>query len=196
MSEFLLELYSEEIPPQLQISAKNQLKELIENLLKEESIKYKSLHLYSSPTRLIVLIKDIPERIKIAAKEIRGPKVGVIEDVLNSFVRAHNVSKKEIFQKENEKGKFYFIKTKEKEIFSKDILIKIILNSISSLNWKKSMRWSDNNLIWGRPLRSILAIFNKKHLSFSYGHLRSKDSTIVEKDLITKHKKIRNFSEY
>ena len=29
MSEFLLELYSEEIPPNLQINARNQLKELI-----------------------------------------------------------------------------------------------------------------------------------------------------------------------
>ena len=30
MAEFLLELYSEEIPPQLQVSARNELKELIE----------------------------------------------------------------------------------------------------------------------------------------------------------------------
>ena len=30
MSEFLLELYSEEIPPQLQINARNQLKQQLE----------------------------------------------------------------------------------------------------------------------------------------------------------------------
>ena len=196
MSEFLLELYSEEIPPKLQISARKELKESLEKSLKEESLKYKSIFSYSSPTRLTVLIRDIPEKIKIPAKEIKGPKVGVLEDILNSFIRAHNVSKKDIFEKDNDQGKFYFIKTKPKEVFTKDVLIKIVLNSIASLNWRKSMKWAESNLIWGRPLRSILAIFNKKILSFNYGHLHSKDSTIIEQDLDTKIKKIKNFTEY
>ena len=38
MSEFLLELYSEEIPPQLQISARKQLKQLLDRSLEEEGI--------------------------------------------------------------------------------------------------------------------------------------------------------------
>ena len=196
MSELLLELYSEEIPPKLQICARKELKDLIEKSFKEESLKYKSIISYSTPTRLTILIKDIPDKIKIPAKEIKGPKVGVLDNILSSFIRAHNVSNKDVFEKEIEKGKFYFINTKPKVILTSDLLIKIILNSMASLSWKKSMRWSDNNLMWGRPLRSILAIFNKKHLSFSYGHLRSVDSTIVEQDLITKNKKIINFKDY
>ena len=196
MSEFLLELYSEEIPPKLQINARNEIKALFEKFLNEESLKYKSINTYSSPTRLIVLIKDIPEKIKIPEKEIKGPKVGVLEDILNSFIRAHNASRKDVFEKENDKGKFYFIKTKPREILSKDLLIKITLNSIASLTWQKSMRWSDKNLLWGRPLRSILAIFSKKILSFNYGHLKSSEFTIIEKDLGKITKKIKNFSEY
>ncbi len=196
MSEFLLELYSEEIPPLLQISARIELQDNLKNLLHEEKVSYKSIRTYSSPTRLTAIIKDIPEKIKIPAKEIKGPKVGVHEDVLNSFIKAHNTSKKNVFEKENEKGKFYFIKTIPKEIFSKDHLIKATLNSIASLNWKKSMKWSSNKLAWGRPLRSIVAILNKKVLPFSYGHLKSTDLVIIEKDLINKSKKIKNFNEY
>jgi len=196
MSEFLLELYSEEIPPKLQINARKELKEIIKKSLEEENLKYKSISSYSSPTRLTVLIKEVPEKIKIPAKEIRGPKVGVLDDILNSFMRAQNVSKKDIFEKDIEKGKFYFIKTKPKEIFTRDLLTKIIVNSIASINWKKSMKWSNSNLIWGRPLRSILAIFNKKVLPFSYGHLKSKNTIIIEKDLDIKLKKIESFNEY
>ncbi len=196
MSEFLLELYSEEIPPQLQISAREELKYFLEKSLKEEGLKYKSIFSFSSPTRLTILIKDMPEKIQIPAREIKGPKVGVLEDILNSFIRAHKVSKKDIFEKDNDKGTFYFIKTKSKEVFTKDLLIRILLNSIASLNWRKSMKWANSELIWGRPLRSILAIFNKKVLSFSYGHLHSKNSTVIEKNLDTKYKKIQNFSEY
>ena len=115
---------------------------------------------------------------------------------MNRFVAAHNVKKKDVFEKETNKGKFYFINTKAQEISTKDILTKIILNSISSLNWKKSMKWSDNSLIWGRPLRSILAIYNKKLLPFSYGHLRSTDTLTIEQDLTTKYKKVKTFLEY
>ena len=43
MSEFLLELYSEEIPPQLQINARNQLKQQLEKSLEEEGIQYKDV---------------------------------------------------------------------------------------------------------------------------------------------------------
>ena len=196
MSEFLLELYSEEIPSKLQINARNELKEKLEKSFKEESLKYKTIFCYSSPTRLTVLVKDIPEKIKIPSKEIRGPKVGVLDEVFNSFVKSQNVNKNDVIEKENEKGKFYFIKTKPKEIYTKDLLIKIVLNSIASLSWRKSMKWSENNMMWGRPLRAILAIFNKKLLAFTYGHLKSKDFIVVEQDLETKYKKIKNFNEY
>ncbi len=196
MSEFLLELYSEEIPPQLQISARKELKQFIQKFLEDESVKYHSLVDYSSPTRLSICIKGLPEKIKVSSKEVRGPKVGVIEDILNRFVMAHNGKKKDVFEKETDKGKFYFIKTKAQEISAKEVLIKIILNSISSLNWKKSMKWSDNNLIWGRPLRSILAIYNKKILPFSYGHLKSTDFVTIEQDLLEKRKRVKTFAEY
>ena len=38
--------------------------------------------------------------------------------------------------------------------------------SLNEIQWKKSMRWSDFNLSWGRPLKSILAIFDKKKINF------------------------------
>ena len=79
-------------------------------------------------------LKDIPEKTMIVAKEVRGPKVGVLDDILNRFINANSVSRKDIFEKDIEKGKFYFIKTKSKEILTKDVLIKVILNSIASLN--------------------------------------------------------------
>ena len=88
MAELLLELYSEEIPPQLQIGARNQLKEFVEKPLKEDNIKYRDLLVYSSPTRLTLLIKDLAEKIKIEAKEVKGPKVGSPEQVLQGFMKA------------------------------------------------------------------------------------------------------------
>ena len=109
MSEFLLELYSEEIPPQLQINARTQLKQQLENSFEEEGIQYKDCLEYSSPTRLSIYIKGIPEKIKIKSKEIKGPKVGVPENILQGFTKSRNVSEKDLFKKETEKvSQHYF----------------------------------------------------------------------------------------
>ena len=192
MSEFLLELYSEEIPPQLQINARTQLKTLIEASLKAEGVQYKECLEYSSPTRLSIYIKGIPEKIKIMSKEVKGPKVGVPENILKGFTKSRNVSEKDLFKKETEKGEFYFIKIAEKNILVEDLFTSILPKAISTISWKKSMKWSTKNMIWGRPLRSIFAIFNGKKLPFKYQHLESTDKIIIEQDLIIKSKKSMN----
>ncbi len=196
MAELLLELYSEEIPPQLQIAARSQIKQSIENSFEEDSINYKELLVYSSPTRLMVFIKSLPEKIKIEAKEIKGPKVGSPDQVLKGFIKAKNANEKDLVEKDTNKGKFYFIKTKSQSILVEDLLIKIIPKAIGSINWKKSMKWSNHNLMWGRPLRSIFAKFNNKKLSFKFEHLDTTDNVIIEQDLITKTKKIKDFEDY
>ena len=87
MAEFLLELYSEEIPHGLQISAREEIKKNLLKALEEESIKYKSAEVYSTPTRLTLLIRDLPSENKIEAKEVRGPKVGVPENIIVDNLR-------------------------------------------------------------------------------------------------------------
>ncbi len=196
MSEFLLELYSEEIPPKLQISARTQLKEQLESLLNDEQIHYKECLVYSNPTRLSFYIKAIQKEIKIKGREIKGPRVGVSENIIQGFSKSNAASEKDLFKKKTEKGEFYFLKISEKNILVENLLTNIVPKAISSINWKKSMKWSTNNLMWGRPLRSIFAIFNEKRLPFKFHHLESTDCIFVDQDLILKNQKIKNFKDY
>ena len=196
MSEFLLELYSEEIPPNLQLNARKNLHEKIEKSFNEVGLKYNSIESYSLPTRLVILVKGLSDKIKISAKEIRGPKIEVSEEVIMNFLRAHHSLRKDLLKKETDKGIFYFIKTKPKEIPTTEKLKEIVVNSIASIKWKKSMRWGESDLLWGRPLRSILAVYNKKVLPFNYAHLKANEYTFIEKDLDIKTKKIQDFKEY
>ena len=196
MAELLLELYSEEIPPQLQIEARSQVKHFIENSFKENNIKFKELSVYSSPTRLTLIINNLTEQIKTGQKEIKGPKVSSPKQVIQGFIKAKNISERDLIEKNTDKGKFYFIKTQSKSILVEDLLKKIIPKTIGSISWKKSMKWSEYNLMWGRPLRSIFARFNNKKLSFKFNHLETTDEIIIEQDLVTKTKKIKDFREY
>ena len=116
MSDFLLELYSEEIPHGLQIDARNNLQALFVKKLEDQNIKYKSIKSLSTPTRLCIYIVGLPSSLKVEAKEIKGPKVGVPEQALEGFLKSNQLSKEDIFEKEIDKGNFYFAKTKKQEI--------------------------------------------------------------------------------
>ena len=59
MAELLLELYSEEIPHGLQISAREELLKNLTKSLEDEGIKFKSSEVYSTPTRIALIIKDL-----------------------------------------------------------------------------------------------------------------------------------------
>ena len=58
------------------------------------------------------------------------------------------------------------------------------------------MKWGSNSLFWGRPLKSILAVFDKKVVDFKIGHLQSSNKTFVDKDLEENSKNFYDFKTY
>jgi Glycyl-tRNA synthetase, beta subunit len=58
------------------------------------------------------------------------------------------------------------------------------------------MKWSNYDLYWGRPLKSILAIFNKKPLNFVFNHINSSNKTYINKSLEEGIKIFYNFNSY
>tara|TARA_Y100000294_G_scaffold2265_1_gene2495 strand:+ start:715 stop:2409 length:1695 start_codon:yes stop_codon:yes gene_type:complete len=72
-------------------------------------------------------------------------------------------------------------------------MIPDILNKYS---WKKSMRWADHSLAWGRPLKSILALFDNQVIQFSFHHLLSSNLTFSDEIIEEGQKKIKNFRSY
>ena len=196
MSELLVELFSEEIPSNLQIHTRQQLENLLKQNLSSSNLKPKSLEVFSTPTRLTIHITGLPKIIKIPAAEIKGPKVGVPESVINNYAKSKNLNVSDLQKKDTEKGTFYFAKVKGKEISTDKELEKIIPQTLKDINWKKSMKWSDFELNWGRPLISILAIFNENFLKFNFAHLESVNFTMLENNDQIKQIKVKNFNDY
>ena len=52
------------------------------------------------------------------------------------------------------------------------------------------------DLNWGRPLKSILAVFDKRIINFNFHHLISSNSTFLDKDAEEKKKTFDNFKTY
>ena len=196
MSDLFIELFSEEMPPNLQINARRQLQKLLSENLSSLNLKYKNLSSYSTPTRLVFFVSNLPNKIKVSATEIKGPKVGVPDNIVENFAKSKKINVKDLYEKKLDKGKFYFAKLKSKEINTEDELSKVIPKFLNEISWKKSMKWSNYDLNWGRPLRSILAIFDKKLLKFKYGHLETVNFTILEKYGEVSQKRIKDFDDY
>tara|TARA_B100001093_G_scaffold2774_1_gene2844 strand:+ start:458 stop:2527 length:2070 start_codon:yes stop_codon:yes gene_type:complete len=196
MSEFFLELFSEEIPSSLQKNAREDLLKSINDLLKEKSIKFKECSSYSTPNRLVILIQGVQKKFFIKAEEIKGPNIKSPEKALEGFIRSNKITKKELYKKEIDKGNFYFFKKKSKKFNTHELLEEFIPILLQKIQWKKSMKWGNFDLIWGRPLKSILAIFDKKKLNFNFCHLKSSNSTFVDKEFEEKVKIFTDFKGY
>ena len=196
MSEFFLELFSEEIPANLQKNARRSLLQNFKDFFEKKNIKFSKDLSFSTPNRLLILFDGIKPEIHQKEEEIRGPKTDAPEKALDGFLKSNNFQKKDLYQKENDKGIFYFAKKPPKIIKIYDLLNENIPLILDKASWKKSMKWGDFELYWGRPLKSILAVFNNKNLTFKYHHLQSSNSTFIDKDFEDKTKIFNNFKIY
>ena len=196
MSEFFLELFSEEIPSGLQKSLREKILDDFKNLFDKNLIKSKKSFSLSSPNRVVIVFEDLDNLISTKSEEIRGPKTEAPEQAIEGFVRSNKIERKNLYKKKTEKGEFYFYQTEAKSLKTYDFLIEFIPKILANYQWKKSMKWGEYDLNWGRPLKSILSIFDKKIVSFNFHHLVSSNSTFIDKDLEDKKKNFDNFKDY
>ena len=196
MAELFIELFSEEIPSKLQIDTRRKIKQIFEEKLQIKEIKFNSSKSFSTPKRLVFVIDGLPEKIEQKGKNLKGPKVDTPQVALDGFIKSNNLSKSDIYKKKIEKGEFYFANTKPKIINILQELQHIVPSVMRDYSWKKSMKWSSYDLNWGRPLRSIIALFNNKVINFDYFHLQSNNLTFVDETNGEKQKKVSNFKSY
>ncbi|MDA9121768.1 glycine--tRNA ligase subunit beta, partial [Candidatus Pelagibacter sp.] len=196
MSEFFIELFSEEIPAGLQRDSRNVLLENFQNLFEEKKILFKKSSSFSTPNRLIILFEGLSKEITQKAEEIKGPNVNAPDKAVEGFLRSNQIDKKDLFIKKIEKGEFYFFKKPSNKTNTIDLLQEYTPLILDKLQWKKSMIWGNYNLSWARPLKSILAIFGNKSLDFKFHHLTSSNTTFTDKEFEDKKKIFKTFKSY
>ncbi len=197
MAEFLLELFSEEIPANLQSNARINLLGSFKKFFEKENINYKDdAKVISTPNRLVLCFKKIEREIHQKSQEIRGPNVKAPDNAIEGFLKSNLIQKQDIYKKNTDRGEFFFYKKPSKKIKSADVLKANIPKILENLSWKKSMKWGEHNLYWGRPLKSILAIFDNKPLNFKFHHLLSSNATYIDKDFEEKIKIFKNINSY
>ena len=182
--DLLLEIGTEEIPSGYIPNGLRQLKELSEEMLRRNKISFERVDTYGTPRRIVLIVNGISERQEDTIQEIKGPpkKVSFDKDgrptkAAISFAERNNVSLDEIQIIETPKGEYLFIKKVIKGRRTSEILKDEIPRLISSISWPKSMRWSDIDFSFVRPIHWILCIMDGEVIPFEIARIKSGNRT-------------------
>ena len=145
---------------------------------------------------MVVYFQNLNSEILKKSEEIRGPNVNSPEKALEGFIKSNQIEKKIFIKKKTNKGEFYFFKKPTIKVKTRELLNHYLPSILDNIPWKKSMKWGGFNLFWGRPLKSILGIFEGKSLNFRYHHLNCSNTTFIDKEFEEKNKTFKNYKSY
>ncbi|CAN1491182.1 GlyS Glycyl-tRNA synthetase, beta subunit [Rhabdaerophilaceae bacterium] len=166
MPDFLLELFSEEIPARMQRQAAEDLRKLVTNALVDRGLTYEGAKAFATPRRVALTIAGLPARQPDTREEKKGPRVGAPEAAVLGFLKSAGLSDitQATIESDPKKGEFYVAIIEKSGQPTIDVLAEILPGIIRNFPWPKSMRWGEASreagaLRWVRPLRSLLATF-------------------------------------
>jgi glycyl-tRNA synthetase beta chain len=178
MTDFLLELRCEEIPARMQEDARTHLQALFVKNMKEAGVAFGEMTAWSTPRRLALIVRDLPEVTEAVSEELKGPKVGAPEQALEGFLRKTGLAKNQLVERDG----VYFAVTEKPGRAVRDVLAETIPTIIRHFGWPKSMRWgaaslSTESTRWVRPLSGIVAIFGEDLVECATGGVTSSYAT-------------------
>ncbi len=182
--DFLLEIGVEEIPASYIAGAMNTIEKYFIELLSDEKLTYEKVELFSTPRRFAIRITEIQakqadetiERVG-PTKEIAYDADGNLTKAALGFLRGAGATENDIFFKATKKGEKLAVKI---EIPGKDTF-EIMKNKIPDLfnkfNFPKTMRWGDENESFARPLRWIVALWDRAIIPIKIGKITSANTS-------------------
>ncbi len=171
MADFLLELFSEEIPARMQPAAAQQLREKFDALLTEAGLKAGALEAHATPRRLALIARGLPPASEAVSEERRGPRADAPAQAIEGFLKSTGLSREQLEERDTGKGVFLFANLAREGRPTAEILAAKLPALIAGFQWPKSQRWGRASIStsaprWVRPLRAIVALLDADVVEF------------------------------
>ena len=160
MPDFLLELFSEEIPARMQARAAEDLKRLVTDGLVGAGLTYSSAGAFATPRRLVLTLEGLSAHSPTTREERRGPRTDAPEAAIEGFLRGAGITRDQLEARADKKGDVFFAIIERAGRPAAQIIAEVVPAVIRDFPWPKSMRWGAGSLRWVRPLQSILCILS------------------------------------
>jgi len=207
MPDFLLELFSEEIPARMQARAAEDLRKGVTDALVGAGLLYEGAKAFVTPRRLALAVKGVPVRQPDVKEEKKGPRVGAPEGAIQGFLRAAGLkSIREAKIMPDKKGDFYLALIEKPGRPAIEVIAEIVAEVVKTFPWPKSMRWGEQSqqpgsLAWVRPLHSIVATFGPETeepdiVPFAIDGIKAGNETRGHRFMAPQSFKVRRFEDY
>ncbi|HWW57666.1 MAG TPA: glycine--tRNA ligase subunit beta [Sphingopyxis sp.] len=166
MTDFLLELRSEEIPARMQAGARAELEKLFRAQLSAAGLEAGDLTIWSTPRRLALIARDLPEATAAVREELKGPPADSPQPAIDGFLRKAQITFNACEVRDVKGRPTLFAVIDKPGRATAEVLAEAIPAIVRAFAWPKSMRWgkesaSSESLRWVRPLSGIVAIFGE-----------------------------------
>ncbi|MDQ0838143.1 glycine--tRNA ligase subunit beta [Sphingomonas faeni] len=179
MTDFLLELRSEEIPARMQSKAREDLARLFTAELAKAGIATSAIVTYATPRRLTLIARDLPLETAAVSEETKGPKTSAPPQALEGFLRKTGLTREQLIDRNGT----LFAVTEKPGRATAAVLADAIPAIVRAFPWPKSMRWGDasastESLRWVRPLQGIVALLGEEIVPFEIAGIASGAATL------------------
>jgi glycyl-tRNA synthetase beta chain len=184
MTDFLLELLSEEIPARMQEKASADLVRLFEAELAKSGLKAEAIETFVTPRRLALIARGLPAATEAVSEEIKGPRADAPEQALAGFLGKTGLARAQLVERADAKGNTILFAVVEKPGRpTTEVLAEAIPAIVRAFPWPKSMRWgaasiSTESPRWVRPLQGIVALFGDEVVPFAIAGIESGATTV------------------
>jgi glycyl-tRNA synthetase beta chain len=179
MTDFLLELRSEEIPARMQAGARADLERLFRAQMDAAGVTLGALTVWSTPRRLALIARGLPQATEAVSEEVKGPKTSAPPQALEGFLRKTGLTQDQLTQRDG----VFFAVTEKPGRATREVLAEAIPAMVRAFPWPKSQRWgaaslSTESLRWVRPLSGIVAILGEDLVPCRIGDIISGYATL------------------
>jgi glycyl-tRNA synthetase beta chain len=178
--ELLLEIGTEEIPAGFLQKALKDMEEMAEAMFLENRLPFDKIKAMGTPRRLCLWVSGLSEKQDDIVIEKLGPAHKVAFDEQGNptkaalgFAKGQGVDFGEIETVTTDKGEYLCVRKTAVGVASTDLLPSLLVKLITSLPFRKSMRWSAYDFRFARPIHWILALFGGEIVSFSIEDIAS-----------------------
>ncbi|MFK4872030.1 glycine--tRNA ligase subunit beta [Novosphingobium sp. ZW T3_23] len=183
MTDFLLELRSQEIPARMQAGARADLEKLFRKEMEAAGVAIGEVSVWSTPRRLALIARGLPLATEAVHEETKGPATSAPEQALEGFLRKTGLTKDQLEVRDLKGKDTYFAVVEKPGRAVADVLGEVIPAIIRNFPWPKSQRWgtasiSTESLRWVRPLSGIVAILGEDLVECEVGGIRSSYVTL------------------
>ncbi len=201
--ELLLEIGTEEIPAAFLPRALGDMDRIIRDDLSGNRIRHGEIKTMATPRRLLLYVADVSEKQEDQVTEKLGPAKRVAFDENGNptraaigFARGQGIEIAEIETVTTEKGKYICARKKTTGKETKIVLPGLLSRFITSIPFQKTMRWSNLDLRFARPIHWILAIYGGELVSFRIGNIESGNKTCGHRFMSPAFFEVKDIEEY